>query len=62
MFIDVWEDSTPAAKYGISTIPTQIFFDREGREVFRHEGFFSKAEILTKWKEFGMDLGKGEKS
>ena len=56
VFIDVWEDSAPAAKYGISTIPTQIFFDREGREVFRHEGFFSREEILAKWKEFGVDL------
>ena len=56
VFIDVWEDSVPAAKYGISTIPTQIFFDPEGREVFRHEGFFSKEEILAKWKEFGVDL------
>jgi len=57
VFIDVWEDSAPAAKYGISTIPTQIFFDPEGREVFRHEGFFSKEEILAKWKELGVGLG-----
>lgn len=56
VFIDVWEDSAPAEKYDVSTIPTQIFFDTEGREVFRHEGFFSKEEILAKWKEFGVDL------
>lgn len=56
VFIDVWEDSAPAEKYAVSTIPTQIFFDTEGRELFRHEGFFSKEEILAKWKEFGVDL------
>ena len=56
VFIDVWENSAPAEKYGVSTIPTQIFFDPEGREMFRHEGFFSKEEILAKWKELGVDL------
>ena len=57
VFIDVWEDSTPAQAYGVSTIPTQIFFDAQGKERFRHEGFFSREEILAKWKELGVDLG-----
>lgn len=56
VFIDVWEDSTAGEKYGIQSIPTQIFFDASGKELFRHEGFFAKEEILAKWKELGFDF------
>jgi thioredoxin 1 len=35
-------------------IPTQIFYDAAGNELFRHEGFFGKKEILAKWKEYGV--------
>ena len=56
VFIDVWENPDQAKKYGISLIPTQIFFDASGKELFRHEGFFSKEDILAKWKEFGVNL------
>ena len=52
-FIDVWQDAEAGRKYGIRVIPTQIFFDADGKELFRHEGFFSKEDILKKWKEFG---------
>ncbi|MDD5328096.1 MAG: thioredoxin family protein [Phycisphaerae bacterium] len=57
-FIDVWKNPDKAKEYGISIIPTQIFFDSSGRELFRHEGFFSKEDILAKWKEFGVELTK----
>ena len=40
----------------ITTIPTQIFFDSSGKEVWRHEGFISKHGILLKWRELGIDL------
>ncbi len=52
-FIDVWERKEEAQAYGINMIPTQIFFDASGKELFRHEGFFSKEDILAKWKELG---------
>ena len=55
-FIDVWENPDEAKKYGVETIPTQIFFDASGNEKFRHVGFFSKEEILAKWKELGVTL------
>jgi thioredoxin 1 len=54
-FIDVWQNREEGQKYGIKMIPTQIFFDAEGRELFRHEGFMSKEDILAKWKEFGVE-------
>lgn len=56
VFIDVWQDRSAGDKYGIQMIPTQIFYDASGKELFRHEGFFAKEEILAKWKELGIAL------
>jgi thioredoxin 1 len=55
IFIDVWENPDAGKQYGINLIPTQIFFDADGNELFRHEGFYSKEDILNKWKEFGVE-------
>lgn len=55
-FIDVWQDEAAGKAYDIKLIPTQIFFDSSGKELFRHEGFFSKEDILAKWKEFGINI------
>jgi thioredoxin 1 len=60
-FIDIWENPDQGKKYGIRTIPTQIFYDASGKELFRHEGFFSKADILTKWKELGIVIESKQK-
>ena len=56
VFIDVWENKQAGEHYGIRMIPTQIFYDDAGKELFRHEGFFSKDDILAKWKELGVSL------
>ena len=47
VFYDVWtkEDKKIAKQYGIKVIPTQVFLDENGKEFFRHQGFFSKEEI-----------------
>lgn len=60
-FIDVWqkENAEKAKKYGIESIPTQIFFDTAGKELWRHVGFISKEDILAKWKELGFDFAQG---
>jgi len=57
-FIDVWENPSAGELYRIKLIPTQIFYDASGKELYRHEGFFSREDILAKWKELGVDLGK----
>ncbi|MCX7006699.1 MAG: organomercurial lyase, partial [Kiritimatiellaeota bacterium] len=59
-FIDVWQTPDAGKQYGIDVIPTQIFYDTAGKELFRHSGFFSKEDILGKWKELGVDLGSGK--
>lgn len=56
VFIDVWENREAGKQYGIEVIPTQIFYDAEGKELFRHVGFYGKEEILGKWKELGVDV------
>ena len=55
-FVDVWKNPDAAEPYKINLIPTQIFYSADGRELFRHEGFFGKDDILTKWKEIGVKL------
>ena len=55
-FIDVWKNPDAGKAYGIEMIPTQIFYDASGKELFRHVGFFGKEDILGKWKELGVEL------
>lgn len=55
-YIDVWQDRAAGSKYGIRKIPTQIFLDRNGKEVFRHVGFYSKKDILGTWIKLGVKL------
>lgn len=59
-FIDVWKNPDEAKKYKINIIPTQIFYDASGQELFRHEGFAPKEYILAKWKELGVGFTKPE--
>jgi thioredoxin 1 len=50
-FVDVWKDPKAAKPYGIRLIPTQIFYDSSGKEVLRHEGFFSREDIEKVFRE-----------
>jgi thioredoxin 1 len=59
-FIDVWQHPEEAKKHGVETIPTQIFFDASGKEIFRHVGFFSKEEILATWKQAGVEFNEAK--
>jgi thioredoxin 1 len=54
VFLDVWKDRAPAKRFGIRAIPTQIFFDRDGNELYRHEGFLSEEEIVRRFKHMGV--------
>lgn len=53
-FINVRIHPEEGNNYGIRLIPTQIFYNAEGEELFRHEGFFAKKDILLKWEELGI--------
>jgi len=56
VFVDVIQDPKTAKMYDYSLIPTQIFFDADGKERYRHEGFISKADILGTWKKLGVEI------
>ncbi|NQV31789.1 MAG: thioredoxin family protein, partial [Phycisphaeraceae bacterium] len=59
-FIDVWKHPEEAPKYRVTTIPTQIFLSPDGKELFRHIGFFSREDILGKWKALGYEFKTAE--
>ena len=55
VFIDVWENKKQAGRFGIRAIPTQIFFNQAGKEIFRHVGFMSEKEIVGQLKKMGVN-------
>jgi len=54
VFLDVWKDPDQAKRFGISVIPTQIFYDKQGKEVLRHTGFMSEEAIVAQLKKLGV--------
>ena len=54
LFIDVWENPDAAPKFGVRAIPTQIFYDAQGKEISRHEGFMDKASIVAVFQQQGV--------
>lgn len=55
-FINVRLNLEEAREYNIRVIPTQIFFDADGNEIYRHEGFFSREDIMKTWAEHGISF------
>jgi thioredoxin 1 len=54
LILDTRDYAFLARRHRIRVIPTQIFFDESGKESFRHEGFMSREDILTKLQDLGM--------
>ncbi|MEI7816285.1 MAG: thioredoxin family protein [Desulfuromonadales bacterium] len=54
LFIDVWENKAAAETFRVKMIPTQIFFNSQGKEVKRHIGFMEKVEIIKELKSAGL--------
>jgi thiol-disulfide isomerase/thioredoxin len=54
LFIHVGQEQILAMRYGIQSIPMQLFYDKEGKEVFRHLGFWPQVEIEKKLAEMGV--------
>ncbi|KAF0217261.1 MAG: thioredoxin [Geobacteraceae bacterium] len=54
LFIDVHENQAAVPKFRIQMIPTQIFFNAQGKEVKRHIGFMDKADIVKELKAAGL--------
>jgi thioredoxin 1 len=49
--IDVLKERQYLARYRIQLMPTQVFFDAQGREIGRHMGKITGDEILARLRE-----------
>ena len=56
VFYDVWKSDQRkyGEEYNIRLIPTQVFLDKDSKEIFRHEGFFPEESIDKFLKEQGL--------
>ncbi len=54
LFIDVWKNPEQGPRFRISAIPTQIFYDANGKEVYRHVGFLSEEAIVDQLQKMGV--------
>jgi len=54
IFVNVAQDNAKTSEFGITVIPTQVFFDASGKELYRHIGFFSKEEIFNTFKSYNI--------
>jgi len=54
LFVDVRKEKVLGSRFGVRTIPLQVFFDRNGKEVFRHVGVFPEARIRARLAELGV--------
>jgi thioredoxin 1 len=55
VFFDVWKFPDKAKRFNIRVIPTQIFYDKTGKEIYRHMGFMSEGQIVHQLKNMGVD-------
>jgi thioredoxin 1 len=55
VFIDVWKHNEQARRFGIRAIPTQIFFNEDGKEEYRHVGFMDEKAIINQLKKMGVE-------
>jgi thioredoxin 1 len=54
VFIDLRYYGEAGEQFGVQAIPTQIFFDKNGREISRHVGFMSEEAIVVRLKSMGV--------
>lgn len=54
LFVHVRQEPVLGNRYGIRAIPVQVFFDKTGKEVFRHVGFFPQDQVEKKLGELGV--------
>ncbi len=55
-FINVKAEPEAAKAHDIRIIPTQVFLDAQGEEIFRHEGYIPTEDILKAFSEHGVTL------
>ena len=53
VFLDVWKNPQAAQTFGVRVIPTQIFFNAQGQEVTRHQGYWGKEQLVLMLGKLG---------
>lgn len=51
--VDVWENAKEAERHNVRMIPTQVFFEPDGKELYRHTGFLTADAIAGEWAKLG---------
>ncbi len=54
LVIDVYKNQNLSGEYRIQVIPTLVFFDSTGKEMFRQQGFMPKATLMEQLKKIGV--------
>lgn len=54
IFVDVRRENKTGRRFGVNMIPTQVFLDKDGKEIYRHIGFYSYDEIVPVLKKAGI--------
>ncbi|MFC1494011.1 thioredoxin family protein [Thermodesulfobacteriota bacterium] len=55
VFINLLDDPEQQYRFRLKALPTQIFFNPEGKEVYRHTGFMSEKAIVAQLKKMGIE-------
>lgn len=55
VYIDAKHFPIEVRRFELKGIPTQIFYDARGKEVYRHLGFMSEAAIVSQFKKMGIE-------
>lgn len=56
IFYDVNKEPDRAGEYKIQLIPTQVFLDKNGKEIYRHEGYYPEKEIDKLLQSHGLKV------
>jgi len=55
VIVEYYRNTKLADRYAVSAIPTQLLFDSHGKELMRHEGFWSKEEMAAELNKSGIE-------
>jgi thioredoxin 1 len=55
IFINLLDDPEQQYRFKLKALPTQIFFNPEGKEVYRHTGFMSEKAIIQQMNKMGVE-------
>lgn len=54
LYLEARKEQILAARYHVRSIPAEIFYDKSGKEVFRHVGLLPQEEFEKKLSEIGL--------